>query len=228
MPPMPALAVLMFLVAGMPAAEPVSPAKHLAELMVAGKGAVVVCYGTSLTAASTWPKIVADRISAVHGDRVTLVNAAMSGQNSSWGLKALDERVLARKPDIVFIEFSMNDAVERFAISPKQSRANTIELIERIAAGAPGTVICLMTMNPAHGESGAKRPHLDDYYDIYRAIARERGLPLIDNRAAWGRLMEADPGAPVRMIGDGVHPGNEASVRLTAPAVLAALGVDAK
>lgn len=49
--------------------------------------------------------------------------------HSGWGLDNIDERVVALAPDIVFIEFSINDAVERFHLSHPPIYSQVLRII---------------------------------------------------------------------------------------------------
>src|SRR5919106_297238 len=77
-------------------------------------------YGTSLSAercafwartGGTWVAGSESRTFAKkYRGLVRVTNAAKWGSNSEWGVKRLGPRLLRYKPDLVFIEFSVNDA----------------------------------------------------------------------------------------------------------------------
>src|SRR5262249_42339815 len=87
----------------------------------AGRAPTIVAYGTSLTAGSTWPSLVGARLDEVAPGLATVVNAGQIGMASNWGLDHVDDRVLARRPDTVMIEFSINDAYVPYGISVAQA-----------------------------------------------------------------------------------------------------------
>lgn len=72
-------------------------------------------------------------------------------------------------------------------ISVAQARTNLIMMIDGIRAQNPRAEIILQTMNPAWNspvganESATLRPNLPAYYQMYRDVAAERGLFLIDH-----------------------------------------------
>ena len=193
----------------------------------AGRAATIVTYGTSLTQGAAWVSGVQKALAGQFGDRVKVVNSGMSGCNSADGLRELNARVLKAKPDMVFIEFAINDCVLRFDISQAAARKNLETMIDRILEAGPQTEIVLMTMNaPVGGEFVGKRTEFLAYYEMYRQVARDRRLPLIDNYVLWKKVLDENPalykGSWVR---DGVHASAEAQLKVTLPAILAALGV---
>jgi len=42
---------------------------------------------------------------------IAAINSGGSGKWSQWGVENLDKRVIEKKPDTVFIEFSMSDSI---------------------------------------------------------------------------------------------------------------------
>jgi lysophospholipase L1-like esterase len=141
-------------------------------------------------------------------------NAAGWGRDSAWGLGTVERRVLAHDPHVVLVEFSINDADRRRGISLAVSRRNTEAILDRIRAAAPGCRTLLMTMSPALGRHARVRPDLEAYYDLYRRLARERGLALADHLAAWKAL---DPAALRRSLPDGLHPAPAAACSIILP-----------
>lgn len=53
----------------------------------------------------------------------TVINSAKSAMWSQWGVDHLSERVLAYKPDMVFIEFAINDAYLPYETNLDQCRS---------------------------------------------------------------------------------------------------------
>ena len=69
-------------------------------------------YGTSLTASpgGAWTIMLKNWFETQFSGKVHFFNSGMSGQNSDEGVAQLQPKVLAHQPDLVFIEFSMNNA----------------------------------------------------------------------------------------------------------------------
>lgn len=193
----------------------------------AGKAQTVVTYGTSLTEAGAWVPMLQAWFDEHHKGRVTVVNGAKSGQNSAWGLANVQKQVVDKHPDLVFVEFAINDSVLRFNITPAQARTNLDGILTAIRAGNPRVEIVLMTMNAAidtDGKSnGTNRPKLADYYANYTACAAAQKLPLVDNYPAWLALAEHDSKKFVSYAPDGLHPNATGLKAITWPNIEALL-----
>ena len=204
---------------------------HLFKNLQAGKKQTVVVYGTSLTAAAEWPKALKEYFNKQFPGKVIFVNAAQSGEQSNWGVAKLQERVLSKNPDLVFVEFSVNDANTKHKISIEQSEANLNTMVKALREQNPQVDIVLMTMNTAWDSpdepSGKKfatdRPRLNEYYDVYRKYARERGLALVDHHSNWLKLHTEDEEKFKKWMPEGLHPIPEGSLAVTWPAIQALL-----
>jgi acetyl esterase/lipase len=195
------------------------------QRLEAGRPQTVVAYGTSLTAGGAWVGQLREALDARWPGLATVVNSGESSMWSKWGVEQLDERVIAKKPDAVLIEFAINDALRDSKIPVAAARANLVTMIERILAAKPETEVILMTMNPPVGMHLKWRPAIADYYEMYRSVARERGLRLIDHAANWAAILADDRARFDRYIPDGVHPETEGCREVITPALLKSLGI---
>jgi len=198
--------------------------------LAAGEKQTVVAYGTSLTIGGAWAKSLGEYWENHYPGRVLFLNAAKSGMHSRWGVENLAERVLSKNPDLVFLEFAVNDASTRNQVSPEESAANLDAMVRALRKQNPQVEIVLQTMNPAwdsprvpEKKYGSDRPRLEAYYEGYRAYARRHGLPLVDNYPLWTRIRHEDVGRFEKMVPDGIHPSSGASLAVTWPAVEALL-----
>jgi acyl-CoA thioesterase-1 len=188
------------------------------DAVIAGSRLGIVAFGTSLTASGDWQDALAGRLRACLDAEVEMHTIALPGANSNWALEHLDE-VIARSPDIVLVEFSINDASLLHGVSADRSRANTEEIITRLEAMIPNVRIVLMTMNPASGLRWASRPFLGDFYRIYRDIARERRAELADLTPQWDAFEQQAEAVP-----DGLHPTPEAARAVIVPELVRLVG----
>jgi lysophospholipase L1-like esterase len=188
----------------------------LVAALASGQPRTVVVYGTSLTAGGAWVGQMSSWLSAKYPGLLTVINSGLSGKNSAEGLAQLESRVLAHQPDTVFIEFAMNDAFLYSDGTPQLdvagARANLVAMINAIQTLNPQVEIILQTMNtvwnsPAGSNTSATlRPNLAEYYEMYRSVAEDRGLLLIDHEPAWTALQQGDPALFQAYVPDGVHP----------------------
>lgn len=204
-------------------------ASQLVDNLKAGRDQTVVVFGTSLTASGQWVSDTRNWLNSINPGQasVTLINSGQSGKASRTGLSVLDSAVIAKNPDTVFIEFSVNDAFTAFApgnidhdISIEESKANLNTMIDRLRAALPEVEIILQTMNPAWdapngNKSGSKRPELLAYYEAYREVSVTRGLLMIDHTENWLALQSENLASFKDYIPDGVHPSQTASTRIT-------------
>ena len=51
-----------------------------------------------------------------------------------------------------------------------------------------------MVMNPPIGIHLERRPKIEEYYQMYRIVAKVRKLLLIDHAPNWEKILEEDPG----------------------------------
>jgi lysophospholipase L1-like esterase len=201
---------------------------NLVGNLKAGRGQTLVVYGTSIAAMGfgrLWVSEVANDLQRRFGNKITVYNCAKAGQNSNWALKNLQDSVLSKNPNTVIIEFATNDAVDKFAITPEQCRLNTGKLIALIREKLPECEIILHTpCSFPIGEAAEKRPHLDQYRNVYKDIAREKHLILIDETEMWRGIIEKEGETVFRKYsGDGVHPTKKGALEVIYPAVMKAL-----
>jgi acyl-CoA thioesterase-1 len=174
----------------------------------------VVAFGTSLTARQEWQAEVVTRLDDSCA-AIEIITVAKGGMNSDWAVDMLPQ-VVAERPALVLIEFAVNDASLLHGLSSQQSRTNTETIVDTLANA--GARPLLMTMNPARGLNGLSRPWLADAYQLYRDIAGERGVTLIDLAPLWEARGDLDA-----LIPDGVHPTADAARDVIAPTVAEAL-----
>lgn len=185
-----------------------------------GRKVTIVTMGTSLT--GLWPGVmVNDWLNLEWPGQVTLFNEGMGASASSHlgfsgnpqansGLGKLDA-VIAHKPDVVFIEFGVNDAFLPYKISLEDSKKNLNTMVDRLLAANPATEIILQTMNscmdhPTLGTHATDRPQVAAYYQGYREVAKARGLLLVDHYPNWLKIMTNDLPLFDRLVPDRLHP----------------------
>ncbi|RAP73748.1 SGNH/GDSL hydrolase family protein [Paenibacillus montanisoli] len=181
----------------------------------AGKEQCIVAYGTSLTEGGVWVDILRTQLQDRYPGLANVINSAKSAMWSQWGIENLSERVLAHKPDMAFIEFAMNDAYLPYETSLDQCRSRLEFMIDKILEINASCDIILMTMNPPVGEHLEKRPHILEYYQVYRSVAEERNLTLIDHFAEWNAISKEDRERFDRLVPDGIHPSPEGDKEVT-------------
>lgn len=179
----------------------------------------VVTFGTSLTARGGWQPALAHALERIYGHRIEVSIIAKSGEDSRWGLANVG-RVIAAKPDVVLIEFAVNDASLLHWISKAQSRRNTAMIVARIREKLPAARIFLMSMSPVWGYRSWVRPFLNSYYDQQKELARDLKVGFIENRESWSRLSSAELR---QAMPDRGHPRPDIAARLIVPNIVTAI-----
>ena len=198
----------------------------LIKNLAAGKHQTLVTYGTSLTAATgghAWVDSVTHALNNKYNNQLTTINSAKSAMWSTWGVQNLEDSVIKKSPDAVLIEFSMNDAFLNYKTSVELAKLNLNYMIDRIKLYNPGCEVILQTMDIALDVHGQQRPDLLKYYQMYRDVAKARGLLLIDHYPHWKALLDKGRDAYIKAVPDGLHPGVKASKNIIAPYIIARL-----
>lgn len=198
---------------------------RLVANLEAGKQQTVVTYGTSLTDGAPWVQELRAALDAAYPGKAKVVNSGKGAMWSGWGIDNLDKRVIEKKPDTVLIEFSINDAYLPYLTTVGQARTNLVGMIDRILKANADCEIVLMVMNPPVGVHLERRPRITDYNQMYRDVAKERKLMLIDHYPAWEKILQADPELFKKYIPDGIHPASEGCKMVITPQILKAMGI---
>ncbi len=135
---------------------------------------------------------------------MTFHDAAIGGSGSQLGMFRLERDVLARKPDLVFLDFTVNDGAEDADPQGMASYERILrDLLEREVAVMP----VLMPFRWHVERNGLPVP---PRHAAHLRLAEAYGLPVAD---VLGSIREkVAGGTPPEMIwnmGDGAHPGDE-------------------
>lgn len=187
-----------------------------ASLPVGDRPLRVATFGTSLTALGGWQAPLAEALGACTRHAVEVGNDGRAGAASDWGVQAV-EGVAASRPDIVFLEFAVNDAALDKRISIAASVDNMRAIVGAFRRHNPDVVVYVMSMNPISGRRRWVRPWRDQYEDAHRRLAEELGVRVIDHRPDW-EAMGRD--ALYLAIVDGTHPSAGAASAIIVPNIM--------
>jgi acyl-CoA thioesterase-1 len=204
---------------------------QLVKHLESGKPQVVVAYGTSLTSSGAWVKQLDDVLEKQFPGLATVINSGGSGKWSNWGVQNLNELVIQKKPDAVFLEFCINDSVARFNCSVRQSKANLDVMINRILKENPKCEIILMTMTPGNkypvGHASHRR-NIGVYYDMVRFVAMKRRIGLVDHYPNWQAMQSTNRALFQKYVPDTIHPTAAGCSKVVTPEIIKTLGIHAK
>lgn len=131
-------------------------------------------------------------------------DAAIGGTGSQLGMFRLERDVLRHKPDLVFLDFTVNDGAEESDLASLAAYERIVrELLRADAAVMP--VLMLFKWHAQHPE--ASRP---PRHEAHLKLAAAYGIPAANVLDAIRTRVKSgiDP-ADVWNLGDGAHPGDE-------------------
>ncbi|MEN6494986.1 MAG: GDSL-type esterase/lipase family protein [Thermoguttaceae bacterium] len=178
----------------------------------AGQPVRIAYLGGSITAANGWrPKTLAWFQTQYPNAKVIEINAAISGTGSDYGACRIATDVLAKNPDLVFMEHRVNGG--------GGYEAKSVEgIVRQIWTKNPQTDICLVYTLSQGMLKDLQAGRQTAFGAIMETVANAYGIPSIDlgveiaKREKAGELVfKSDTAVPGKMVfsKDGVHPGNE-------------------
>lgn len=208
----------------------------------------VVCFGDSTTAARGELKIYSEILREElprRGQAVQVINAGVGGNHSQLARARFETDVLAHHPDVVVIQFGINDAaVDVWKVPPASEPRVALSTYERNLRHFVQVLkmsevkVVLMTPNPLrwtpkllqmYGKPPyePREPHgfntqLKAYAEAVRVIARSEHVPLVDVYERFERYGEVEAQSVADLLLDGMHP-NARGHRLIADGLLAEL-----
>lgn len=210
---------------GVRAQDPAVPQHRFSETEVLPMGQApvrIVALGTSLTRNALWPDTLASVLTVCSGRPVLVTRIAAAGENSAWGLTQV-QAVAAVQPDLVLIEFAINDADLRDGQSLDAAWDAHQRLLDALAAEVPAARPVLMTTNRAFGLRVLLRPWLGAHYEQYRRLAAARHVGLIDLEPLWAAAPASGQDG-ISRLPDGLHPTDAAVATIVFPTLVTELG----
>jgi len=203
----------------------------------------IVAFGDSTTAtAADWAPSITEvyaqclpRTLAAHGIQAEAINAGIGDTTTREGRARLDKDVRSHAPDIVVIQFGINDSWIDVDVGRTEPRLTREEYRDNLryfirTLRQDGTKVILMTPNPMRWsdpfyiDAFRKNPGLldtaqergiDALLDLYaqdvRDVARDEDTAIVDVFAAFEDYGK-QPGKSIDdllLAGDGIHPDNE-------------------
>jgi acyl-CoA thioesterase-1 len=197
------------------------PEKTIAKLTT-GEAVTIAALGDSLTSgwmvARGYVEFLRDMLLVCYPTAdVTLINSGLPGDTAPGGLYRLQQDALSCRPDLVLVQFAINDAFCGCTVAGYRRAIETI--IERVRQESSAEALLLTSTLPEVPEEQAV---VAPFYAALKDIAREKtcGVALVDER--WRAAIAAGTPHDSLVLYDRVHP-SEAGYRLMAEAVMACL-----
>ncbi|MAF94512.1 MAG: hypothetical protein CMM60_01970 [Rhodospirillaceae bacterium] len=183
-----------------------------------------ICFGQYVSPHLTWVHAISERLDPIgreHAASIIVQNPSVNGDTTSLALERLNFDVIFHRPDVVYVQFGMNDCNHRETdngrprVSDEDFTANLREIIAKLLAGGTRAVI-LANNHPSTkidllpgGEVTYERSNAH-YNGLVRKIGEEHNAysTFIDLEAAFSRVAE-EKAANVgdALMADGVHLG---------------------
>ena len=128
---------------------------------------------------------------------ITEINAASGGTGTYYAKHRMDEDMLKYKPDLVFVEFVVNDKID--GCTAKQSQANMETIVRKCYNANPNMdIVFVYTTTVAIGTGKS-----NTWIDAFNKVAKQYGIETIYAGAAM-----ANAGQPLKSLfmDDQVHP----------------------
>ena len=179
---------------------------------------VYVAFGDSITdgygVLRGFVSFLAGRILSSRPDLdLTTINTGMSGDNTNDALNRLQEDVLDHKPDLVTVNFGVNDAFS--GISPEKFASNLEGIVDTIHENGCERIV--LVSSEVIPEPRAERQVLS-YWEKMRQVAEDAGVVYADANGYWQRLLDSGTDQWSLIIPGDLHP-NEEGHRVIAEAV---------
>jgi lysophospholipase L1-like esterase len=197
--------------------------------------ATIVAFGDSTTAprgrTEVYATLLANELSFEGGD-VRVINAGVGGNTTAQAKTRFEKDVLEHKPDVVIIQFGINDSAVDVWKSPPATgprvaladyRKNLTGMVQTLKER--GTRVVLMTPNALYWtptllklysgppyfpeDADGMNVVLRDYAEAVRGIARDEGVGLLDIFEAFKKSDQLPGRKPGWLCGDGMHPDDD-------------------
>jgi lysophospholipase L1-like esterase len=184
--------------------------------LAAGQEVRIAYFGGSITAANGWrPKTMQWFAEKFPAAKVEEINAAIGGTGSDLGVFRLEHDVLRHRPDLVFVEFAVNDG----GASPQQIWRSMEGIVRQIWTANPRTDICFVYTFRVGYEKDLAAGSCPTAASAMEMLAEHYGIPSINVALKTVELQQAgklvfqsdepSPAGVIRFSQDGVHPLDE-------------------
>ena len=139
------------------------------------RATTVMVFGDSLSAAygmraeQGWVALLATRLAA---RGVNVVNASISGETTSGGLRRIKTDLERHQPAVVVVALGANDGLRGLPVA--NTRQNLLRMLELIKQHNAQAVLVGIQIPPNYGIQYA-----DEFKNLYAKLAAERKLPLV-------------------------------------------------
>ncbi|MBQ1222959.1 MAG: SGNH/GDSL hydrolase family protein [Oscillospiraceae bacterium] len=170
-----------------------------AEKKIMFLGGSITVGGAASDYSLSWASRTYNKIAEpLFNNNCTMLNASLSGTGSFIAAVRLGQHVLPYKPDMVFIEFAVNDYYE--AKSDKELVVSSLDYIVRSLIAVNPKVVIVFVYTSFSGKNAA---------ETHGIVAKHYNIPEIDFQSPMAEKIAADQKSWSDYMPDGVHPNDE-------------------
>jgi acyl-CoA thioesterase-1 len=160
---------------------------------------ISAAYGMSLQ--QGWVALLAQQLKDQHPQQYTVVNASISGETTTGGLRRLPPLLQEHQPAVVIIELGANDGLRGFPLGTL--RRNLMTLVRTSQDAGAKVILLPMEIPPNYGAR-----YTSGFRQSFVQVAQET------DSAITPFLLEGVATDPALMQGDGIHPTVQAQPKL--------------
>jgi acyl-CoA thioesterase-1 len=184
-----------------------------------GEQLSLVALGDSLTYGWLVRKGYLDFINEMIKDRypkskIAITNRGIPGDTAEGGLARLEHDVIDLNPDLVMIQFGLNDAFS--GISPEKFENTMVTIVEKLKAGTESEILLLTSVPIMNGHGNFIA---EQFYHSILTAADKENVPVVQVHRYWGKKISAGIDFKKLVQADQVHPTLE-GYRLIAEAIM--------
>lgn len=181
--------------------------------------------GVGETETISYPALVTSWLQETYPNvNINMTKAAIGGAGSMWGAHCVKEDVLSHDPDLVFLEFAVNDSIDSFMYDYEQAGVYYESIIRNIRTEKPNCdIVALYTMSGNHASrsyyegydgaletlwynEAAQHDKVAEFYDVPSVSLGYRLRALIDGEADYyNEDKQATVHAIYKYLYDGTH-----------------------
>ena len=140
---------------------------------------------------------------------ISMVNASIGGTGSDLGVYRVDRHLLERKPDLVFVEFSVNDSGRRATGTLDPLTPAMEGIIRQIWTFNPNADVVFVYTTMKQYEPHLEKGEVSPAASRHQRVADHYGIPSVDvGLALWTHMRSEEESWSDYFI-DGVHPNDE-------------------
>lgn len=148
-----------------------------------------------------WVRLLDQRLSQRAPGQHTVINASVSGETTSGGVRRLPALLKQHRPEVVVLELGGNDGLR--GQPPKLMATNLARMIRQSRQAGARVVLLGMQIPPNYG-----RAYTTAFAQVYPTVAEAEGAALLPF------FLDGVGGVPALMQADGIHPNAQAQARL--------------